>query len=183
MSCPIHPAAATGAVIDGTAYCQSCAAGIRAAQAQLDGHITPRSCFVVYAGAAAGWTPIPGTGCAHYVAHQLNIRNGARCLAGFSIRVPQMIAGKTLVAGGLSAVRVGDIWVNRNRTHTGLVSRVVAPPPPPPPAPATGTGAPAAAPPPPPPPQIYITHASSAHHALSTDRFDTYFHSSGDFFR
>jgi hypothetical protein len=176
MSCPIHPTAATGAVIDGTAYCQRCATGIRAAQAQLDGHITPRGCFVIYSGAGAGWTPIPGTGCAHYVAHQLNIRTGARCLAGYSIRVPQVIAGKTLVAGGPSGVRVGDIWVNHGRTHTGLVSRVVAPPAPP-------AAAPGTTPPPPPPPVIYITHASSAHHALSTDRFDTYFHSGGDFFR
>jgi hypothetical protein len=180
MSCPIHPTARTAATIDGIAYCQSCANGISAAQAQLDGHIIPRNCFVVYAGSVRGWTPISGTGCAHYVAHQLGIRNGnpgARCLAGFTYRVPVMIAGRTLVSGGLGAVQVGDIWVNPNRTHTGLVTRVV--PPPPAPAPATGTRAPA----PTPAPEIYITHASSAHHALSTDRFDTYFHSQGDFFR
>lgn len=174
MSCSVHPTARTATTISGISYCQSCANGIHAAQAQLDSHIIPRHCFVVYAGSVRGWTPIPGTGCAHYVAHQLGIRYGtpgARCLAGFSCRVPFLIAGRTLVSGGLGAVRIGDIWVNPNRTHTGLVSRVA------PTAPATGTRVPAPA------PEIYITHASSAHHALSTDRFDTYFHSQGDFFR
>jgi hypothetical protein len=88
------------------------------------------------------------------------------CLAGFTFRVPVMSLGRQLITGGLGAVQVNDIWASPARDHTGLVSSIV---------PSTIN--------PPGAPVIWITHASSAQHALATNRFDTYFHGRGDFFR
>jgi hypothetical protein len=173
MPCAIHPAATRAAFICDRPYCARCVAEIHGAVASLDGHVTPRDCFVWYTGSQTGWEPITGTGCAHYVAHQLNITVGsasARCLAGFSHRVPDVIVGRQEVTGGLAAVELNDIWVSPTRNHTGLVSKID------PPAPTSPGNAPA-------PPTIWITHASSGQHRLATDRFDVYFHSGGDFFR
>jgi hypothetical protein len=172
MPCAIHPSAATAVTLFGRQYCARCHQGIQAAVARLDNHVTPRDCFVWYTGSVSGWAPIAGTGCAHYVAHQLGIRGhqpGACCLAGYLYRVSALIVGRLRVTGGLSAVRVNNIWVSPTRDHTGLVSRITPPP-------AQPAGAPPA------PPIIWITHASSGQHRLATDRFDTYFHSSGDFY-
>jgi hypothetical protein len=127
----------------------------------LFGARTPRS----------GWQPIPGTGCAHYVAHQKNIRNGTpgqKCVAGYTFRVQPCLTGLTQVAGGLGAVQVGDIWVSPSRDHTGIVTSVVPP--------AAGTA-------PNTPPAISITHASSGQHKPATNLYATYFHGAGDFFR
>lgn len=173
MSCTIHPGTATAVVLYGRSYCARCQHNIQAAAAQLDNHVTPRDCFVWYTGVQAGWAPIAGTGCAHYVAHQLGIQAGppgAVCLAGYVYRVPMVIVGRQRVTGGLGTVQVDDIWVSPTRDHTGLVSRIDPPP-------ASAPGAPAGS------PTIWITHASSRQHQLATNRYDTYFHSSGDFFR
>jgi hypothetical protein len=99
-----------------------------------------------------------------------------KCLAGFTYRVPVMLTGRTRVTGGLSAVRVGDIWVNTARSHTGIVSRI-DPPAAPAPVARPRPGAPA------PVPILWITNASSGQHRLATDRFDLHFGSQGDFFR
>ncbi len=171
MTCAIHPVATRAAFICDRPYCARCVAEMQAAVASLDGHVTPRDCFIWYSGNRNGWARIMGTGCAHYVAHQLNIGvGGPRCLAGFSHRVADVIIGRQVVDGGLAAVQVNDIWVSPIRNHTGLVSQIDPPPP-------QSPGKP------PNPPVVWITHASSAQHRLATNRFDTYFHGSGDFFR
>ena len=55
---------------------------------------------------------IPGTGCAHWVAHQKGIRGGGpTCDAGFAIRISDLIAGRS--SSNLSKAKVGDIWTNR----------------------------------------------------------------------
>lgn len=175
MPCVIHPAAVQAIVIGGRPYCARCQTGIRAAVATLDAHVTPPDCFVWYANARAGWTPIAGTGCAHYVSHQLNIRVGAaavQCLEGFTFTVNVMLGGRRRVTGGLAAVQVGNIWVNPQRTHTGQVSRID----PPVPNPRARPGSPA------PSPIIWITNASSGQHRLATDRFDLHFLGQGDFY-
>ena len=176
MSCVIHPAAVQAVVIGGRSYCARCQTGMTAAVARLDAHVTPPDCFIWYANARDGWTPIAGTGCAHYVSHQLNIHSGSagdQCLAGYTYRVNPMLTGRVRVTGGLSAVQVGNIWVNVARTHTGLVSRID----PPVPNPRARPGSP------PPNPIIWITNASSGQHKLATDRFDLHFSSQGDFYR
>ena len=97
MPCVIHPSVTQVAFVFNRPYCARCRANIQAAVALLDAHVTPRDCFVWYAGGQDGWTPIAGTGCAHYVAHQLGIQlggSGACCLAGFSYRVSSVIIGR-----------------------------------------------------------------------------------------
>ena len=175
MSCVVHPTAPQAVSIGGRPYCARCQAGIRAAVARLDPHVTPPACFAWYKNTHDGWQPIDGTGCAHYVSHQLNIHAGPpgdQCLAGFTFKVRVMIAGRTRVTGGLSAVRVGQIWVNPGRSHTGVVSRIELPPANVQPRPGV----------PPPNPVIWITNASSGQHKLATDRFDLHFGGQGDFF-
>jgi len=76
MPCVIHPSVTQVAFVFNRPYCARCRANIQAAVALLDAHVTPRDCFVWYAGGQDGWTPIAGTGCAHYVAHQLGIQLG-----------------------------------------------------------------------------------------------------------
>src|SRR5664279_4176981 len=125
MPCIIHPGTATAVVLFNRPYCARCQRDIQASVTLLDNHVTPRDCFVWYAGSREGWTPIVGTGCAHYVAHQRGIRAGAPgalCLAGYVYRVPMVIIGRQRVTGG-GALQVDDIWVSPNRDHTGLVSR------------------------------------------------------------
>jgi len=173
MPCVVHPGTASTVVLFNRSYCARCQRDIQVAVAQLDNHVTPRDCFVWYKGRQDGWAPITGTGCAHYVAHQLGIQAGppgALCLAGYVYRVPMVIIGRQRATGGLGALQVDDVWVSPTRDHTGLVSRIDPPS-------AQSAGAPPAS------PVIWITHASSGQHRLATNRYDTYFHSSGDFFR
>ncbi|ODS36207.1 hypothetical protein BEH94_05120 [Candidatus Altiarchaeales archaeon WOR_SM1_SCG] len=74
------------------------------------------------------WRVIPGsgcelgTGCAHWVAHQLNIKSNPGCSEGYAIRVSQVIAGRREVE--LKNCKVGDIWTNDGKTHTGIVCQV-----------------------------------------------------------
>jgi hypothetical protein len=46
MACSIHSRAATAVILDGRAYCARCQTDMAAAATRLDGHVTPRSCFV-----------------------------------------------------------------------------------------------------------------------------------------
>jgi hypothetical protein len=132
----------------------------------VDRHVQPRDCFVWYQ-AANDWEPITGTGCAHWVAHQLNIRNGAsgdRCMAGMTYRVRVLIQGRTAI-GDINRVQVNDIYVSPAVDHTGLVIGVT-------PAPRPGAS-----------PTITIQHDSSHQHGVATNDFAMYFHGHGSFYR
>jgi hypothetical protein len=112
--------------VNGRDYCTVCRDQIRAAVGRVNSHVQPPDCFVWYVGGSQGWQPIPGTGCAHWVAHQRNIRVASAgtnvCLEGHPIRVPTILQGKSEVA--LANVQVDDIWANSELSHTGLVIRV-----------------------------------------------------------
>lgn len=83
-------------------------------------HVSPKYCFVWRDGSGSTpWRPIPGTGCAHWVAHQKGISHGVGCYDGYSIRVSDVTAGKS--GYGLSSARVGDIWTNTGGTHCGII--------------------------------------------------------------
>src|SRR5205085_12658965 len=85
---------------------------IEQARAAIPAHVQPKACFVWFVGNAAGYAPIPGTGCAHYVSHKLGLKGGhARCLDGYYVRVPELVAGMTPV-GSVDDVRVNDVWAN-----------------------------------------------------------------------
>src|SRR4051794_32475163 len=96
------------------------------AVAMVDGHVQPRSCFVTLISTAVGWAPLTGTGCAHWVAHQLGIIRGTggidACDDGNAIRVRDVVAGR----GSIPPVQAqpNDIWANTGLTHCGLVASV-----------------------------------------------------------
>jgi hypothetical protein len=125
--CFLHPGRDSVITVAAKNYCQKCKDGQQAAAAEValkNKHVEPKSCFVTYRGGDS-WLPFLGTGCAHWVAHQLDISTGAasnQCLEGHSIRVPDVIQGKPKIA--IDDVAVNDIWANDALTHMGLVSKV-----------------------------------------------------------
>jgi hypothetical protein len=168
--CTNHPGRESVVTINNLAYCAQCQTGIVAARGRVDRHVEPKDCFVWYVG-NNNWQPIVGTGCAHWVAHQLGIRSQRgqeQCLAGFLVRVATLVQRTREVQ--LADLRVNDIYVTPPADHTGLVIRIV-------PAPAPLPGQPAAQ------PQITIRHDSSGQGRVAENDFATYFHGRGTFRR
>jgi hypothetical protein len=166
-------------------YCQKCKDGQQAAVAEVtlkNKHVEPKACFITFKGGDT-WLPFLGTGCAHWVAHQLDMSSGApsnQCLEGHSIRVPDIVQSKQKIS--IADVKVSDIWANDALTHMGLVSKVQKN------AAAdagagggadagadAGTNASVV--------QIQITHDSSGQGGVFTNDFGTYFHGQGSFYR
>jgi len=166
LKCSLHPGRDSVATIFGKSYCSVCRDGIARARSQVDRHVEPKDCFIWYV-SNDNWQPITGTGCAHWVAHQMNIHAGgagACCLSGFTYRVPPLVHSRLPVAN-VSQVRVNDIWASPTLDHTGIVIRVL-------PA-ATPGGQPA----------ITIRHDSSGQGRVAENDFATYFHGHGSFYR
>ena len=164
--CTFHPGRNSVTVICGNSYCDKCRDGIEAARAQVDSHVQPKDCFVWYK-SKDNWQPIIGTGCAHWVAHELNIRVGTsddRCLCGFTYRVKVLVRSRTQVQD-VADVKVNDIWASPTLDHTGLVIRVTA---------AAKAGD---------PPTITIRHDSSRQHKVADNDFATFFKGRGSFYR
>jgi hypothetical protein len=154
------------ATIYGKNYCEKCRDGIDAARGSVDGHVDPKDCFIWYK-ANDDWEPIDGTGCAHWVSHQLDVKEGSagdRCLTGFTYRVRTLVRLRTPVKD-ISDVKVNDIWASASLDHTGLVVDV------------TGADKPGD------PPSITIRHDSSRQGRVADNDFASYFHSRGDFYR
>ncbi len=85
--------------------------------------VVPSACFVWKPGSAkCPWRVIPGTGCAHWVAHQLNLKGSTKCDAGFLIRVKDVVNGRKELR--LRAAAPGNLWTNRDKSHIGII-RVV----------------------------------------------------------
>lgn len=84
-------------------------------------HVEPKSCFVWFADSKRGWTPIPGTGCAHWIAHQLGLGTGTvSCDAGQMTRVRDVTKGRKPIA--LAEARPGDLWQSTEvASHAGIV--------------------------------------------------------------
>lgn len=182
--CFLHPGRDSVITIAKKNYCQKCKDGQQAAAAQValkNKHVEPKACFVIHKGGDT-WLPLEGTGCAHWVAHQLDISTGSasnQCIEGHTIRVPDAIQGKQKVS--IDDVRVNDIWASDSLDHMGLVSKVQrdgadggvdggtdggsdA-----------GTSGGAV--------QIQITHDSSRQGGVFTNDFRAYFHGQGSFYR
>jgi hypothetical protein len=96
------------------------------ARAMVDGHVQPRDCFVEFEGTRAGWRAIPGTGCAHWVAHQRGAPTGTSrvCDLGFKYRVTDLLASLTQRSADLQGARVGDVWSADGSSHVGIVRAV-----------------------------------------------------------
>ena len=68
---------------------------------------------------------MPGTGCAHWISHQLGFTRGLTCDVGHSVRVRDVIAGMSPKTLGEAAV--GDIWRSTEvASHAGIVREVLA---------------------------------------------------------
>ena len=94
------------------------------ARAQVDAHVEPKPCFIWHHGSAKGYVPIPGTGCAHWISHQLGIGRGLTCDAGQSTRVKDVIRGMDPVP--MARVASGDIWRSTEvASHAGIVREVL----------------------------------------------------------
>jgi hypothetical protein len=164
--CIHHPARAARVSIFGKEYCSECGDSISSAYALVDERVMPRDCFIVYAGNER-WQALEGTGCAHWVAHQLNIREGAsceQCLAGYTCRVNTLVFGRERVLD-IALVRAHDIYVTPNWDHVGLVSRVTM---------SHRVGS---------VPSIFIRHVTSLQGQIAENEFATHFYSCGYFYR
>ncbi len=110
----------------GKYYCAECQERIDDARKSVCPLIDPRECFVEFRGGDT-WGKIVGTGCAHWVAHEINRTGGSdECLLGHTIRIPDLIAGlsKRSSDHGRRNISVGDIYVTANHGHCGLVVSV-----------------------------------------------------------
>ncbi len=163
--CVYHPGRDAVVAIAGNNYCEPCRDGQDAARLRVDRHVVPAECFLTYLG-HDDWSPMHGTGCAHWVAHQLAIQTGAphnRCLRGFTTRVRDLFGGLTRVSQ-LERVRAGDIYVTPNADHCGMVSRVLVEQ-------RTGER------------RIWIQHDSVRQRGLAEDEFAPQFGGKGAFYR
>ena len=122
--CKLHPGRPAVLEYCSVQYCQKCSDNISAARLRVNGHVKPRDCFVTHAG-GDNWKPLDGTGCAHWVAHNKNIKTGSvTCLCGFVVRVKELALW--LQRNGskvdFKGAKIGDIWISENEGHTGIVT-------------------------------------------------------------
>jgi hypothetical protein len=96
------------------------------ARALVDAHVVPRSCFIELESARAGYRPISGTGCAHWVAHQRGGPSGTTnvCMLGFKYRVTELLASLYQASADLQGARVGYVWSASATSHVGIVRAV-----------------------------------------------------------
>jgi len=93
----------------------------------VDKHVSPKECFIWFMNTKTGFQPIPGTGCAHWVAHQKSWKGGKPgtngCNEKFLIRVKD-IASKSGSEIAPADVTVGNVWVSDKKDHCGIVCKV-----------------------------------------------------------
>lgn len=161
--CAIHPGRKKAETINGKDYCETCVKDIRGAQKDVDRHVDPKDCFIWYANGRDGFASMPGTGCAHWVAHQKGMKTGGtKCAAGYPVRVKDVIKGKKTVE--TDKVKKGDLWANKKKSHCGIVAAVKE----------GKDGA---------EPTITIEHCSSKQGGVKKNDFAKYFKSGGSFYR
>jgi len=99
------------------------------AKKKVDKHVSPKECFVWYMDSKRGYEPIPGTGCAHWVAHEKGWKGGKPgrngCDKKYLTRVKDVLgkAGAEVQPGD---AKPGYLFVKSNRKHCGLVRKVAA---------------------------------------------------------
>ena len=161
-TCIYHPGRISAGQRFGKNFCQQCLTGIDNAVATVDKHVQPKECFVNYQGNDS-WTAITGTGCAHWVAHQIASSKGSfSCLANCTVRVPDLISGMSTIPR--PQVQVNDVWANSKLSHCGLVISVIP----------SADGASNT---------ITIRHDSSRQGGVVDNDFDQFFKAQGSFYR
>ena len=140
---------------------------------QVDKHVSPKECFVWFMDNKRGYEPIPGTGCAHWVAHKKGWNSGKEssngCKKNYLIRVKDIVS-KSGSEVAIKDVVVGNVWWNGKDGkdgHCGIVSKVT-----PPKAPAKD-----------PKPTIEIESCSSKQGKVAKNDWATYYTSGGKFFQ
>jgi len=137
---------------------------------KVDKHVSPKECFVWYMDNKRGYEPIPGTGCAHWVAHEKGWNSGKEssngCKKNYLIRVKDIVS-KSGSQVAVAAVTVGNVWVSDDQNHCGIVSQVV-----PPKDPATD-----------PKPTIEIESCSSKQGKVAKNDWATYYKGGGRFLK
>jgi hypothetical protein len=84
--------------------------------------ISPKDCFITY-DRNVGWKPITGTGCAHWVAHELGLTGSVGCKDGYLLRVVDVVAQYTQIEWNQAAV--GDLWEAKGSwSHVGIIQQV-----------------------------------------------------------
>jgi hypothetical protein len=93
-------------------------------------HVSPKECFVWFMDNKRGYEPIPGTGCAHWVAHEKGWNSGKEssngCKLRFLIRVKDIVSKSGSEVAPKDVV-VGNVWVNDKQEHCGIVRKVTPP--------------------------------------------------------
>ncbi len=89
--------------------------------------VMPGECFVWGDGQGKClWRVIPGTGCAHWVSHQLNLKGGRPgnngCYKEFLIRVNDIIQPRRRIE--FKKTKVGNLWTNERNSHIGIIRDV-----------------------------------------------------------
>jgi len=160
-------------------FCKECADQIKRAQSTVDRHVEPKECFIIYEDSKKGWLSFTekdrkkNTGCAHWVAHQLNLKGyGTVCAEGYYIRVPDVVARARKIDRNTEEVKVNDIWASKD--HTGIVVKVeeikvVVK--------EDGKDVEKTK------QKILIQHCSSGQGRVATDDFERHFKGRGDFYR
>jgi hypothetical protein len=82
---------------------------------KVDKHVSPKECFVWFMDNKRGYEPCPGTGCAHWVAHEKRWNSGKEgsngCKKNYLIRVKDIVS-KSGSQVAVKDVVVGNVWVN-----------------------------------------------------------------------
>jgi hypothetical protein len=135
---------------------------------KVDKHVSPKECFIWHMDNKRGYEPIPGTGCAHFVAHKKGWSSGKPgsngCNKKFLIRVSD-VAKKSGSEVAPADVAVGNVWVSDRKDHCGLVSKVTPP--------KRGAKDPQ--------PVIEIEHSSSGQGKVAKNDWSKYFKGKGKF--
>jgi hypothetical protein len=142
------------------------------AQAAVPSYIEPSDCFVWHKNSKEGYMVIPGTPCAHYVSHQLELTSKrASCDKGYLIRVADVISALKEIE--LEDVQVNDVWAREKgeagaggtepTNHCGMVSKVERD--------AAGNVT-----------KVTIKHNSSSQKALAENDWKTHFKGGGKFY-
>ena len=117
--CKLHSGRDAVVTVDAKGYCAKCEAGIKGAVALVNRHVEPKDCFVWHVG-HDNWQPISGTGCAHWIAHQRNIRStlpSEASLAGRLYRVRTLINGLPTIYLRHDSSGQGGVFENEFGTY------------------------------------------------------------------
>jgi hypothetical protein len=143
----------------------------KAAAESVPSWVSPSACFITYVNNKEGWQVIPGTPCAHYVAHQLDLRKstGFTCNKGYYLRVRELVA--VLNEIDQADVQLNDVWASLKGSggseapdHCGVVSAVER-----------GRAGELLS--------VTITHNSSRQKKVASNDWKQYFKGSGKFYR